>query len=117
MSSFNALPSAPQYGETEPIYPTLLNEFKPPKHLNCKIFLSKILENLFEIENTIPAKKLNPNDQMIWDSFLREISRSSRYISSNALMYSGHVLLCLFSENKGKNPFHLKAIEKKFLMA
>ena len=31
----------------------LQNEFKPPKRLNCKVFLSKILEHLYEI----PAKK------------------------------------------------------------
>ena len=45
----------------------LQNEFKPPKRLNCKIFFSKILEHLYEI----PAKKISPKDQTIWDSFLK----------------------------------------------
>ena len=49
----------------------LQNEFKPPKRLNCKFFLSKIIERLFEIKTTIPAKKINQNDQMIWDRFLK----------------------------------------------
>ena len=35
----------------------LKNEFKPPKRLNCKFFLLKILQDLFEIKNTIPEKK------------------------------------------------------------
>ena len=45
----------------------LQNEFKPPKRLNCKFFLSKILEHLFEI----PTKKISQKDQKIWDSFLQ----------------------------------------------
>ena len=43
-------------------------EFKPPKRLNCKGFLSKILEHLFKI----PAKILiSQKDQEIWNSFLK----------------------------------------------
>ena len=45
----------------------LQNEFKPPKRLNCKVFLSKILEHLYEN----PAKKISEKDQKIWGSFLK----------------------------------------------
>ena len=47
----------------------LQNEFKPPKRLNCKVFLSKIVEQLLEI----PAKKkqISEKNQKIWDSFLK----------------------------------------------
>ena len=38
MSSVNVLPSAPQYGETEPIYPTLptADDFRLKKSLICR---------------------------------------------------------------------------------
>ena len=43
------------------------NEFIPPKRLNCKFFLSKILERLFKTSK----KTISQKDQMIWDSFLK----------------------------------------------
>ena len=45
-------------------------EFIPPKRLNFKFFLSKILKFLFQFENIPAPKKANEKNQMIWGSFL-----------------------------------------------